>query len=75
MAAQHDRVAVEWLPAYAPELNPVEYIWGHLKDHEIPNVCRKNFWDLSHHARRGLRRMRRRRSLIRAFWVPTGLFD
>jgi len=51
IAAQHGRLAVEWLPAYAPELNPAEYIWGHLKDHEIPNLCPKNLWDLSLHAR------------------------
>lgn len=24
------RLALEYLPAYAPELNPVEYIWGYL---------------------------------------------
>ena len=60
IAAQHGRLAVEWLPAYAPELNPAEYIWGYLKDHEIPNLCPKNLWDLSVHARRALRRMRRR---------------
>ena len=26
--------------AYAPELNPVEYMWGHLKTHEIANRTR-----------------------------------
>jgi len=25
------RVDVEWLPAYSPELNPVEQIWNHSK--------------------------------------------
>src|ERR1700756_3626990 len=25
--AQRGRLALEWLPGYAPELNPVEYIW------------------------------------------------
>ena len=29
----------EYLPAYAPELNPVEFIWAHWKQHELPNVC------------------------------------
>jgi hypothetical protein len=27
------------LPPYAPELNPVEYLWGHWKQHTLPNVC------------------------------------
>src|SRR5690349_12792627 len=32
-------IAIEYLPAYAPELNPVEYLWGHWKHHELRNVC------------------------------------
>ncbi len=28
---QRGRLAIERLPAYAPELNPVEYIWGYWK--------------------------------------------
>ena len=31
---QRGRIWLEFLPAYAPELNPTEYIWGHLKQHE-----------------------------------------
>ncbi|MGH9793201.1 MAG: IS630 family transposase, partial [Candidatus Acidiferrales bacterium] len=62
VAAQNGRIQLEWLPAYAPELNPVEYIWGHLKHHEIPNFCPRNAWHLGTEARRALRRMRRRPS-------------
>jgi hypothetical protein len=36
------------LPAYAPELNPVEYIWGYWKHHELPNFCPRDFGQLSH---------------------------
>ena len=32
------RLAVARLPAYAPERNPVEYLWGHLKEHELGNL-------------------------------------
>lgn len=28
----------EWLPGYAPDLNPVEYIWGHTKYGDMPNL-------------------------------------
>lgn len=31
------RVDVEWLPAYAPELNPVEQIWNHSKYSQLAN--------------------------------------
>jgi hypothetical protein len=30
----------------------VEFIWAHRNHHELPNLCAKNFGDLSHHARR-----------------------
>ena len=26
-----ERLAIEWLPAYAPELNPTEQVWNHTK--------------------------------------------
>jgi len=48
-------IEVEFLPAYAPELNPAEYIWGHLKQHEIANLCVKNLAELSPFARNRLR--------------------
>jgi DDE superfamily endonuclease len=44
------RLAIEWLPGYAPELNPVEYIWGYWKHHELPNFCPRDFGELSHQA-------------------------
>lgn len=56
------------LPAYAPELNPVEYIWGHLKRHALANFCAKDLPHLGREARRQLRRSQRRPALIRAFW-------
>jgi len=71
------RIQVEYLPAYAPELNPVEYIWGYWKQHELPNVCPTDYWQLSEAARCTLRRMRRRHRLITAFWnrLLSGLND
>jgi transposase len=68
IAAQRGRLVVERLPAYAPELNPVEYIWGYWKHHELPNFCPRDFGQLSCQARQALRRMRRRPRLVRSFW-------
>ena len=50
-------IVTEYLPPYAPELNPVEYIWAYWKQHELPNVCPKDDGELSRRARRALRRM------------------
>ncbi len=69
-------IVTAYLPPYAPELNPVEYLWGHWKQHELPNVCPKDLWQLSEGARRTLRRLRRRPRLIAAFWKQSSLaFD
>jgi transposase len=56
---QRGRLWVEFLPGYAPELNPVEYLWSQ---------------QLSHYARQALRRMRKRPTLVIAFWQQAKLF-
>lgn len=60
-------IETEHLPAHAPQLNPVEYIWSYSKQHESPNVCPKDYWELDARARQALRRMRKPR-LVAAFW-------
>lgn len=74
VAGQAGWIQLEYLPAYAPELNPVEYIWSYWKQHELPNVCPKDYWQLSEAARRTLKRMRRRPRLITAFWKQASLW-
>lgn len=56
--AQRGRLAIERLPGYAPELNPVEHIWGYWKHHELSNFRPRDFAQLSHAARHAPRRMR-----------------
>jgi transposase len=68
------RLALEWLPGYAPELNPVEHIWSYLKEHELPNLCPRELWELGDAARDALRRMRRRPMPVAAFWKQAELF-
>lgn len=34
---------VEWLPPYAPDLNPVEAIWGHTKCADLSNFVPDDF--------------------------------
>ena len=72
--AQRGAITLEYLPAYAPELNPAEYIWGYLKHHAMPNYCAANLQDLADHARGRLRSMQRRPTLVRAFWQQAELF-
>jgi transposase len=70
---QAGQIIVAALPPYAPELNPVEAIWGYLKKYEIANFCAADIAEVSDYARRRLKSMQRRPSLIRAFWQQTEL--
>ncbi len=72
--AQQGRIHLERLPAYAPELNPVEYLWGYWKKTAMANFCPQDYAQLSTRARASLRRLRRRRTLITAFWTQAHLF-
>jgi transposase len=68
------RLVVHRLPAYAPELNPVEYMWAHLKTHEIANLIVTKAWELSLEATAALRRMRRRPAIIAACYSQATLW-
>lgn len=50
IASTRGQIAVERLPAYTPELNPVEYMWGQVKTHEIANLIATKAWELSSEA-------------------------
>jgi len=75
VALHSDRLCLEYLPPYAPELNPTEYIWAYWKQHTLPNVCPKDYWSLDETARKTLKRMRRRPRLIAAFWKQATLWS
>jgi len=47
IASTGGQLELQPLPAYAPELNPVEYLWAHLKEHEIANLVVRHAWELS----------------------------
>lgn len=44
---RHKRnIQVEWLPGYAPDLNPVEQVWNQAKYSYLANVAPKNIEEL-----------------------------
>ena len=49
------------------------YVWGYLKQHELANLCAKNFSQLTEFARTRLRSMQHRSTLITAFWQQAEL--
>lgn len=73
LGRQRAWLTVERLPAYAPELNPVELVWGHIKQRELANVCVADLDELRPPLRRGCARVRRRPDLAQHFLCHTGL--
>lgn len=67
------RIALERLPGYAPELNPVEYLFGYAKQRELGNLCAETIAEVKRYAARRLKSMQRRPTLIRAFWKQAEL--
>ena len=72
--AQRGRTVLECLRAYALEVSRVGCISGYLKRHATPKYSAANFTDLVQRARRNLRSMQRRATLVTAFWKQAELF-
>jgi transposase len=66
------RIWLEPLPAYAPELNPDEGIWSHLKRLELRNVCRGDLAELRLELRLAAARLRHKRTVIEGFISQCG---
>jgi transposase len=58
------RLKLEQLPGYAPELNPDEGIWKHLKCVELKNLCCESLSELKIELRKAKERLRHKRDVI-----------
>jgi transposase len=63
-----------FLPAYAPELNPVEYAWSYLKMNPLANRPAFETEELAAMARRSTRALQRNEPLLRSFLRHSPLF-
>ena len=59
---------VEWLPPYAPELNPGEQVWNHAKYGDLANFVARDTPDLHAHVDASLRNQRTQSRLLRSFF-------
>jgi putative transposase len=71
--AGRDWLSVEYLPSYAPDLNPAENVWSVLKRTHLANLAALTFDELAAAARQGLRAIQRRPSLLTGFLAHAGL--
>lgn len=67
------RLRIEWLPAYAPELNPVEQVWTHTKYADLANYIPDNVQSLEYEVGHSLHKTARQTSLLRSLIRHTGL--
>ena len=65
--ARHRRLVVEAFPAYAPELNPVEYVWSYLKTNPLANLACPEVALLAAAGRRHARSLQHKTGLLRSF--------
>jgi transposase len=72
LVATRTWLRVYQLPSYAPELNPVESVWSHLK-RSLANLAAGTITRMAALARTRLKRMQYTHGLIDAFLAGTGL--
>ena len=72
-AASVDWFEVEWLPGYAPDLNPVEMLWNHTKYADLANFIPDDVDHLLQNVNASITHTRQHRRLIHSFFKYAGL--
>jgi transposase len=73
LTTQRSWLVVERLPAYAPELNPVEGLWSSLRAVELANLTSSTLGQVIAQAHRGIDRVRRTPHLAYSLLRHAGL--
>jgi len=72
-AVGEENLRVEFLPAYAPDLNPVEWLWRHLKQEEMKNLACLDLEELHEEIHLALGRVGHKTRLPPTFFAGAGL--
>ena len=73
LLSRYPRLHLERLPAYAPELHPVELLWSYLKHGRPSNFVPRNVWHLDHVVQEHLLTARRAPGLLTNLWKGSKL--
>ena len=71
---RNKRIHAFHLPPYAPELNPVEHLWGYMKCKPMANFSAHDRQELAYVTRYNASKIKRRNELLRSFLYATPLF-
>lgn len=66
--AVDERFEFEWLPGYAPDLNPVEAVWSRTKYGDLANYVAADIVDLEIEAEMALEATQTNQTLLRSFF-------
>jgi transposase len=66
-------ISVEWLPAYAPDLNPVEQVWNHSKYADLANLAPEDIEQLDQVVSASIGSTRKQSHLLQSFFQTAGL--
>lgn len=72
--ARRHGLSCEFLPSYAPELNPVENVWSYLKQNPLANFAASDINELFHAAISATQQISERPDLLRSFVAEVPLF-
>jgi transposase len=61
------------LPAYAPDLNPVESVWSNIQGKELANLSVDNLGEMVAGVRDGFQRIHYQRTLLNSFLLHAGI--
>jgi transposase len=75
LKTQRHWLRVYRFPAYAPELNPVEYLWSSGKNKDFAHLDVETMPDLDIHIKKYKRRLRRSPRLLTGFLKKSSLFN
>jgi transposase len=65
---KYPRLRIEFLPPYAPDLNPVELLWSYLKYGKIANFAATDVFELEQRVRQHLEFAQTNPRLLASFW-------
>lgn len=68
-------LTVEWMPTYAPELNPVEYVWSSAKASPTANSRPDTLDEIERSLKRFRKRVASDRELLKGYLTASGLFQ
>lgn len=73
LADQPTWLQIEWLPPYAPDLNPTEQCWNHSKNVDLGNYLPDDIEQLSAAVRKSFSQQRNNQPLLRSFFQTAQL--